>query len=246
VVKINWDDNPWFPETLRKEKDELKARDPDGYQNIWQRECRVTLDGAIYARELRQAQEEGRIRSVPYDAARQVQVFFDLGWADSTSMWFAQTVNQEIRLIDHYSAAQQPLQHYLGVMQHKPYLYGTVWLPHDAKAKTLATGRSVEELVTAAGRNVRIVPNLSIADGINAVRTIFNRLYFDEQKCSEGIQALRHYRYDTNPDTKELSGRPLHDWASHSADALRYLAVAIEEDRPASSARGIRIVGWRS
>jgi phage terminase large subunit len=246
VVKINWDDNPWFPETLRKEKDELKARDPDGYQNIWQGECRVTLDGAIYARELRLAQEEGRIRSVPYDAARQVQVFFDLGWADSTSMWFAQTVNQEIRLIDHYSASQQPLQHYLGVMQHRPYLYGTVWLPHDAKAKTLATGRSVEELVTAAGRNVRIVPNLSIADGINAVRTIFNRLYFDEQKCSEGIQALRHYRYDTNPDTKELSGRPLHDWSSHSADALRYLAVAIEEDRPASSARGIRIGGWRS
>src|SRR5574337_1147207 len=75
VVKINWDDNPWFPETLRREKDDLKMRDPDAYQNVWEGNCRVTLDGAIYARELRLAQEEGRIRSVPYDAAKPVHTF---------------------------------------------------------------------------------------------------------------------------------------------------------------------------
>jgi phage terminase large subunit len=246
VVKINWNDNPWFPDVLNTERLERKERDPDGYQNIWEGACKTTMEGAIYAKELRQAQDCERIRTVNYDAARQVHVFFDLGWADNTSLWFAQTVGTEIRLIDYYSASQQPLPHYLGVLQSKPYIYGTMWLPHDARAKTLATGRSVEELMIAAGKQVRIVPNLSLHDGINAARTIFNRCYFDEKKCSEGLQALRHYRYDVDPDSKQLSGRPLHDWSSHGADAFRYMAVSIQEDSPAASARGVKMSGWRS
>ncbi len=246
VVKINWNDNPWFPETLSREKEELKTRDPDAYQNIWEGNCRVTLDGAIYAKELRQAQEEGRIRSVPYDAAKQVHTFFDLGWADNTSIWFAQTIGGELRLIDYYSNNQMPIQHYISVLQNKSYVYGIDWLPHDAKAKTIATGRSVEEIMRAAGRKVQIVPNLSIFDGINAARTVFNRCYFDEQKCTEGLQSLRHYRYEVDADTKQFSGRPLHDHHSHAADAFRYFAVAIEEDRPAGSARGVNMKGWRA
>ena len=246
VVKINWSDNPWFPEVLRKEKDALKLRDPDAYQNVWEGNCRVTLEGAIYAKELRVAQDEGRIRNVPYDALKQVHTFWDLGWADNTSIWFAQTVNNELRLIDYYSNNQMPLTHYISVLQNKGYIYGTDWLPHDAKAKTLATGRSVEEIMVSAGRKVQIVPNLSIFDGINAARTVFNRCYFDEQKCSDGLQSLRRYRYEVDADTKQFSGRPLHDYHSHAADSFRYFAVAIEEDRPASSARGIRMGGWRA
>lgn len=246
VVKINWSDNPWFPEVLRKEKDALKVRDPDAYQNVWEGNCRVTLDGAIYAKELRITQEEGRIRNVPYDALKQVHTFWDLGWADNTSIWFAQSVNNELRLIDYYSNSQQPLQHYIQVLQNKGYIYGTDWLPHDAKAKSLATGRSVEEIMVAHGRKVQITPNLSIFDGINAARTVFNRCYFDERKCSEGLQNLRHYRYDVDPDSKQFSGRPLHDHNSHAADAFRYFAISIAEDTPSVSARGVRMVGWRA
>ncbi|ODT75481.1 MAG: terminase [Nitrosomonadales bacterium SCN 54-20] len=246
VVKINWNDNPWFPDVLDKERLERKERDPDGYQNIWEGNCRVTLDGAIYAKELRQAQEEGRIRSVSYDATKQVHTFFDLGFADNTSIWFAQTVGQEIRIIDYYSNNQLPLNHYISVLQNKPYIYGFDHLPHDAKAKTLATGRSVEEIVVSVGRKVKIVPNLAIFDGINAARTIFNRCYFDDQRCAEGLQSLRHYRFEVDADTKQFSGRPLHDYHSHAADAFRYLAIAIEDDRPAASARGIRMGGWRA
>jgi phage terminase large subunit len=245
VVKINWSDNPWFPETLRREKEELKARDPDGYRNIWEGHCRAALEGAVYANELRRAQEEGRIGSVPYDAQRLVHTFFDLGWADNTSIWFAQTVGGELRLIDYYSNAQMPIQHYLGVLQDKAYAYGTDWLPHDAKARTLATGRSVEEIMLAAGRRIRIVPNLSITDGINAARTVFNRCHFDEAKCAEGLQSLRRYRFDVDAETRQLSGRPLHDFHSHAADAFRYFAVSVEEDKPMVSARGISMKGWR-
>lgn len=246
VVKVNWDDNPWFPETLRKEKDELKARDWDSYRNIWEGECRSSLEGAIYANEIRQAEEDGRIRNVPYDALKQVHTFWDLGWADNTSIWFAQSVGQELRLIDYYSNSLQPLQHYIQVLQGKGYIYGTDWLPHDARAKTLATGRSVEEIMLAMGRKVQITANLSIFDGITAARTIFNRCYFDADKCNEGLQSLRRYRYDIDPESKQLSGRPLHDYHSHAADAFRYFAVSIGEDTPRMSARGIKMVGWRS
>ncbi len=246
VVKINWSDNEWFPEVLRKEKDELKKKDFDAYLNIWEGHCRVALEGAIYAKELRAATEEGRIRNVPYDALKQVHTFFDLGWADNTSIWFTQSINNELRLIDYYSNNQMPIQHYIQVLQNKGYIYGTDWLPHDARAKDLGTGRSIEEIMVSAGRQVKIVPNLSVFDGINAARTIFNRCYFDEKKCSEGLQNLRHYRFDVDPESKQLSGKPLHDHNSHAADAFRYFAVAIEEDRPASSARGIRMSGWRA
>jgi phage terminase large subunit len=139
-----------------------------------------------------------------------------------------------------------PIQHYIGVLQNKGYLYGTDWLPHDAKAKEQGSGRSIEEIMITAGRSVRVVPRLSVSDGINAARTIFNRCYFDEQKCEEGLQSLRHYRYDVDPDTKQFSDRPLHDWSSHAADAFRYFAIAIEEDRPTVSARGVRMSGWRA
>lgn len=246
VVKINWDDNRWFPEVLRREKDDARLRDPDGYRNVWEGECRATLAGAIYANELRAAQEEGRIGSVPYDAAKPVHTFFDLGWADNTSIWFAQSVGPELHLIDYYSNTHMPIQHYIQVLQNRGYVYGTDWLPHDAKAKTIATGRSVEEIMLAAGRKVQIVPNLSIFDGINAARTVFGRCWFDKAKCDDGLQSLRRYRYDVDRDSGQLSGKPLHDFHSHAADAFRYFALAITEDRPNVSARGVRMVGWRA
>lgn len=247
VVKINWRDNPWFHETtLPQDRLDDLARDPEGYRNVWEGECLSTLAGAIYAKELEKADDEGRIRTVPYDALKQVHTFWDLGWADNTSIWFAQSVGQELRLIDYYSNSQQPLQHYIQLLQNKGYTYGTDWLPHDAKAKSLATGRSVEEIMLGLGRKVQITPNLSIFDGINAARTIFNRCFFDKEKCAEGLQALRHYRYKVDPETKQLSGMPLHDENSHGADAFRYFALSIADDAPSVSARGVKMVGWRA
>ncbi len=246
VEKVNWDDNPWFPEILRREKDELKERDPDSYRNIWLGECRSSLEGAIYAKELRQAADDGRIMNVPYDALKPVHTFWDLGWADNTSIWFAQAVGQELRLIDYYANSLEPLQHYIQVLQSKGYIYGIDWLPHDAKAKSLSTGKSIEEIMLALGRKVQICANLSLYDGIQAVRSVFGRCYFDETRCAEGLQSLRHYRYDVDPESKQLSGRPLHDIHSHAADAFRYFAISIGEDTPNMTARGIKMVGWRA
>lgn len=236
VRKISYQDNPWLPATLLAEAEHLKQTDPDSYNTVWLGNCRLTLDGAIYAKELRQAMDEGRICSVPYDASKPVQTFWDLGYADNTSIWFAQTVGFETRIVDFYQSSQQPLTHYLQVLQNRGYVLGTCWLPHDARAKTLGTGKSVEEMMRAAGRTVQIVPQISVADGISATRTLFSNFWFDEKKCADGLQALRRYRFDVD-ENGQFSRSPLHDDASHASDSLRYLAIGLREPSNRNSAK---------
>lgn len=231
VEKVNWQDNPWFPEVLRQEKDDLEARDTDAYLNVWEGHCRQSLEGAIYAQELRKATADGRITRVPYDPLRSVEVFCDLGWADSTSLWYAQRIGFEFRLLESYQNCQQPWLHYLNHIQSRGYVIGTVWLPHDAKAKSLATGRTIHEITMSSGCKCEITPNIPVADGINALRTIFGDCWIDADKCADGLQALRRYRYEVDPDTKQWSRKPLHDDASHFADAARYFAVAMSDGR---------------
>lgn len=231
VHKVSWQDNPWFPAVLRQEKDDLQARDTDAYLNVWEGQCRSALEGAIYARELALASTEQRITRVPYDPIKPVDIFADLGWSDCTSLFFVQRVGFEYRFLESYQNSQQPWIHYLTTIQSRGYVVGTVWLPHDARAKSLATGRTIHEITMAAGFRTEIVPNISVEDGINALRTIFKDCWFDADKCSDGLQALRRYRYDVDPDTKQFSRKPLHDESSHYADAARYMAVAMRDGR---------------
>jgi phage terminase large subunit len=253
VRKINYTDNPWFPAVLEQERKTLQANDPDAYLNVWEGQPRETLDGAIYATELRRASQDGRITRVSYDATKPVHTFWDLGWADNTSIWFAQAVGFEYRVIDFLQDSQKALPHYLGLLQSRGYIYGTDYLPHDAQAKSLVgAGRTIEQLMRAAGRTVRIVPRHAVAEGINAARTIFDNCWFDEAKCADGLQALRHYRYEVDEITGQFSRQPLHDAASHAADAFRYLAVSLKEPgkakpkvaRPMEMAHGS--TGWMS
>lgn len=229
VQKVNWRDNPWFPDVLHQEKDDLRVKNPDAYLNVWEGHCRQTLDGAIYAREMRDAQESGRICRVPYDATKPVSVFADLGWADHTSLLFFQKIGLEYRCLRSEQDRQKPWPHYLTLIQSFGYVIEGIWLPHDARAKQLGTGKSIEELTRASGFPVRIVPNLSVEDGINALRTIFPQIYWDEKLCADGLQALRRYRYEVDPVTNQFSRKPLHDDASHYADAARYFAVGMRE-----------------
>ena len=239
VVKINWSDNPWFPEVLRQEMEHLKAKDPDSYEHVYEGMCKQTVEGAIYRQELLAADKEGRICRVPYDANKPVQTFWDLGFGDNTSIWLAQSIGFEFRLIDFISACQQPLGFYVKTLQNKPYVYGTDYLPHDARAHELGSGRSIEEQLRGLGRKVSIVPKLSVADGIAAARSIFGKCWFDGENCADGIQALRHYRYESDEKLGTLKKEPLHDWASHPADAFRYFGVAIREQRPPEKPREI-------
>lgn len=226
VQKLSWRDNPWFTSVLMDEMLNLKERDEPAYLNVWEGYCKQTVEGAIYEVEIREATEAGRFTSVPYDKNLPVHTFWDLGWADNTSIWFIQKVGLEYRIIDFYQNSRQAIQHYVQVLQSKSYVYGRDHLPHDARAKQLGTGKSIEEVLRILGRDVAIVPLLSIVDGLSSVRAVFNACYFDKEKCADGIQALRRYRYEVNPDTGRESKLPLHDCNSHASDAFRYFATS--------------------
>lgn len=237
VQKINWNDNPWFPEVLDLERRALQGRDIEAYNNVWEGIPRQTVDGAIFAKEVTMAELEGRICNVPYDATKPVHAVFDLGWADQTACWILQFVGQETRLLRYFEDSQQTMSFYLAKLQSFGYLYDTIWLPHDAKAKSLGTGKSIEEIVRATGYKVQVLDRVPVADSINAARTIFNRCYFDRQNTEEGLQCLRHYRYDVDAETKMFSAKPLHCEYSHGADAFRYIGLMINEPRKAAPQR---------
>ena len=244
VQKINWSDNPWFPETLRHEKDSLKSRDHAAYQVVWEGFCRLTVDGAIFAREMQMAEVDGRITKVPYDASKPVHAIFDLGWSDATAIWFLQFIGMETRLIRYIEGNQQTMSDYLAKMQTFGYVYDTLWLPHDAENKTLAAnGRSIEEIVRNAGYKTKIIPRTPIVDSINAARTMFRSCYFDKDNCHEGLQCLRHYRYEVDPETGNFSKTPLHDHYSHGADAFRMIGLMVNEPRRSKPQKSVHSYG---
>lgn len=225
-ITINWYDNPWFSDVLRAEKDHLKTVDPEAYENVWEGQCRQTVDGAVFGKEIALARKEGRITRVPYDPIKPVHTIWDIGWGDNTAIWFYQGIGFERRMIRYLELNQTTLADIVKKLQELPYTYGEDILPHDARAKTLAAaGKSVQQQLAELGRRVRICRDESIVSGINAARTIFPTVWFDEENCADGLQCLRHYRYEIDPETGQVSKKPLHDNYSHGADGFRYFAL---------------------
>jgi phage terminase large subunit len=232
VVKVNWSDNPWFPSVLAAERDDLMSRDHDSYLTVWEGHCRQALDGAVFAKEIREATAADRITRVPWETTKPVHTFWDLGKSDNTAIWFVQVVGFEFRVIDYYQNHGQNLAHYVKALRDRPYAYGTIWLPHDATHDLLASERTIEQQMRGHGFTVRITPGVSVVTGIESARTIFGKCWFDQEKTSDGLQCLRHYHYERKDDGLTFTKTPVHNWASHGADAFRYLAVALTEDKP--------------
>lgn len=205
---------------------------PEQYEQEFECSFEAAIVGAYYGRELAQADRDGRIREVKYDPAVPVYTAWDLGYSDDTAIWFYQVVRGEIHVIGFYYASGREVDHYAELIKSKPFKYETHWLPHDAKAKTLASGgKSIQEQLSAhlGWGSVRIVPSLSLEDGIQAARKMFPRVYFDTS-CNEGVEALRQYQREWDDDRKCFKDKPRHDWTSHAADAFRYLAIAWQEE----------------
>ncbi|MCG8694705.1 MAG: hypothetical protein MI806_26150 [Minwuiales bacterium] len=186
------------------------------------------LVGAYYAKLISDAETEGRIGNVPHEPQYPVHTAWDLGIGDSTAIWFFQQVGREVRLIDHYEASGVGLDHFAKTLKDKPYVYGDHLAPHDAEVRELGTGRSRRETLAGLGIKIRVVPRLGLDDGINAARLVLPRCWIDAGKCKRGLDALRQYRREWDAALKAFKDRPLHDWASHSADAFRYLAVGLK------------------
>lgn len=239
VVQMNWRDNPWFPEILRRLKDQTKIKDYDSYLTVWEGKTRVTLQGAIYAKEIAAALQEDRISPhVKPDRGKAVTVCFDLGHSDMCAMWFMQQIGMEHHAIDFYGNTGFGIDHYLEEIQARKYNIQSIWLPHDASNRhQVATRRGVAQTIESQVRDVypgdgkvRIIPRIANKTlAINAVRTLFPRLYINNATCADGLLALQHYQFEVDPETKERSKNPLHNWASNPADALATYAQGLRE-----------------
>jgi hypothetical protein len=170
VQKVNWSDNPWFPDVLDYERRALHSRDIAAYNNIWEGIPRTQVDGAVFGKEMEFAELDGRITRVPYDPIKPVFTIWDLGFADSTSIWFVQFIGMEIRVIRYIEDNQKTISWYLAEIQKFGYMFDTHYLPHDAGSHSLGTGKSIEEIVRATGVKVQVLDRVPIVDSINAAR----------------------------------------------------------------------------
>ena len=204
----------------------------DAYRQEMECDFEAALPGAFWGRELRELTEAGRIKPIPPDQHLKVHTSWDLGFKDDTAIWWYQVGRGEVRVIDFHASSGESIKFYTNLIKSKPYTYGTHWLPHDAKAKTLASGGKsiVEQLGEGLGwQSMAIVPDLSVQDGIQAARAMLPRVWFDPA-CELGIEALRQYQREYDEDKKTFRERPRHDWTSHPADAFRMMAIAWREE----------------
>ena len=238
-------DKSWYVKVLRASQtglleqseldDAAKTMTQDQYLQEFECDFESAILGAYFGKEMRQLTDEGRIREIDYDPLFPVHTAWDLGYSDDTAIWFFQVVHGEIRCLDYHSSNGQPVAFYAGVIQSREkergYVYGTHWLPHDARAKTLSSNRSVIEQLgdKIPLKSIKIAPNLKLQDGIQASRLALTRVWFDH-KCTDGIECLRQYQREYDEDKKVFRDKPRHDWTSHGADAFRYLALTWKDE----------------
>ncbi len=232
-------DPSWFSMMLKASDTQLidavelvearKQMGEDTYAQEYECSFDAAIKGAFYADELKRADTEGRIGRVPIDRGLPVHTAWDLGITDSTAIWFIQVLGKERRLIDYYESSGVGLDHYAAVLKERGYLYGRHYFPHDVANKELGTGQSRVDTLTGMGITAEVVPVASVMDGINATRRMIDQCWFDKDRCERGIEAIKQYRREYDDALKDWKLRPLHDWTSHGADALRTFACGYED-----------------
>jgi phage terminase large subunit len=245
VVKANWDANPWFPDELETERLDCQRQQPDQYDHIWEGGYVTVADGAYYAKSLTEARKENRITSLTRDPVLGLRAYWDIGIRDATAIWIAQFEGQQVKCLDYYEAVGQPLAAHLNWLRTAGYESAECVLPHDGSKADAVTGVRFEDHIRQAGFRVRTVENQgkgAAMKRVEAARRIFPRIWFDEAKCSAGLDALGWY-HEKKDDARNVGLGPEHDWASHAADAFGLLCVDYEAPKIARpinySSRGI-------
>lgn len=244
---INWRDNPWFPEVLRKEMEHDSATDPDTAEHVWEGGYGVQA-GAILGRWMSAADKEQRVHDrVEYDSAGPaIEISSDIGWRDTSAWWFWQRRVGGFALLDFDQDsgldASEWIERLERRLEERGWPLGKFWLPHDARTKTFLSKHSAIEQFAKHFGAVRcgIVELSSKADRINAARTIVKRCEFHAANCEKGLDALRAWQFEFNPDLQVFTKEPLHDWASHPSDAFSYgcqVMQGLPEPKPEEDAR---------
>lgn len=239
VIKTSWRDNKWLPDDLRKEIEVAKQADMDDYLHVWEGATKQSVDGAIYADEVRKVIFDGRRGKVLYDDSRPVHTFWDLGHNDHTAIWFIQRVGIEYNVINYFQDRLKKIPYYIKHLKDLGYIYGMHYLPHDADHETLAS-RSVLKIVNDSfPKTVRLVPRVAKkVIGIRAARQVFDLCNFDEENTAEGWQCLCRYKYDVD-ENGTFSQNPEHDEASHGADAFQTFALSLKSETEAKKPKTV-------
>lgn len=223
-----------------EEREKMRVDNPDMFAHVWLGQPLTSKAGTVFGKQIGQAEAEGRIGSVPYDASAGTYTAIDLGIGDSTAIWWFQMVGQEIHFIDHYESSGEELGHYISVIKNKPYNYTTHFLPHDAKQRELQTGMTRVEFFENNGiHNIEVLrpTNFQLGqDDINMIaRPKFSKVWIDRDKCERGLKCLRAYHYEYDEKNKLLKDKPEHDWSSHSSSAFIYALIAANESTEAQA-----------
>lgn len=236
ITEMNWRDNPWFPKVLDQERLEDKKKRPDQYDHVWEGDFVRVVEGAYYADLLTQASLQGRIGTVMADPYLPLRIFCDIGGtgarSDAFSMWIAQFVAREVRVLDYYEAVGQPFATHLAWLRKRGYdsEAAQVWLPHDGATHDRVHDVSYESAFRSAGYRVTVVPNQgkgAASARVEALRRLFPLLWFNESTTKGGRDALGWY-HEKIDERRGIGLGPEHDWASHGADAAGLMAVAYE------------------
>jgi len=234
-------DPDWYAETLTiddtgflTEEDMDRERAEGMSDHLIQQEfyCNFEMgtEGSYYAKYLQDVYNDGRVISASPDPLLPVYTAWDLGMSDSTSIIFFQRVGKDCHIIDYYENHGEGLPHYAKVLQDRNYLYGDHFAPHDIEVRELSHGLSRRDIAKELGIRFRIVPKLSVAEGIEIARGTFPRLWFDRDKCKYLLKCLESYHKEFNDKLNVYSDRPCHDFSSHPADAFRYMCIALKSE----------------
>jgi phage terminase large subunit len=234
VVRANWSENPWFPSVLEQERRDCLSNEPDQYDHIWEGGYVTAVSGAYYAEAISKARQEGRIGRVQADPLMQARAFWDIGGtgakADACSVWVAQFVGREIRVLDYYEAVGQPLSAHVNWLRGAGYGDALCILPHDGATNDRVYDVSYESALRDAGFEVEVIPNQgkgAAAKRIEEGRRLFPSIWFNEETTQPGIDALGWY-HEKRDEDRQIGLGPEHDWSSHGADAFGLMCVAYE------------------
>jgi hypothetical protein len=222
-------------------KDARAVMTEDQYAQEFECNFDAPVIGAYYGKEIRQLEKAEQITSVPWEPSIPVVTAWDLGIDDSTAIWFVQTVGREIHCIDYMEVNDLSAGDIAKLLKEKPYTYDQMILPHDAGGREKQTGQTYEDALKGLGfPNTRVLGVASVMDGINAARLLLPKVWFDAKKCERGLNCLKNYQREWDEKHQVYRTRPLHNWASHGADAFRYLAMGYESPRKKKPLKRVR------